>query len=185
MKKLTLLASVFLMPIAASAAPLGDFQFKSPAFNGVGYSSHVLTIDNLERTRTKERADALQAAIDRAAAAQSNTNIAKFMNNLESRIYAQISQNLATSMFANGQCRTTNDPCQGSFVMDYIKNSDGSFKLDADGNKIANTAIKWEKDVDPNSLNDAIKLTVTQLGQTTSIWVPLNSFAMPSGNIGP
>jgi hypothetical protein len=28
------------------AAPLGDFQFKSPSFNGAGFSSHVLTIEN-------------------------------------------------------------------------------------------------------------------------------------------
>jgi membrane-bound inhibitor of C-type lysozyme len=44
----------------------------------------------------------IEAKLQAAAAATNNTNIAKFMNNLESRIYAQISQNLATAMFANG-----------------------------------------------------------------------------------
>ena len=43
-----------------------------------------------------------QLALDKAKADAQNTNISKFLNNLESRIYAQISQNLATAMFANG-----------------------------------------------------------------------------------
>jgi len=72
------------LPSLAIAAPIGDFQFKSPSFNGAGYSSHVLTIDNLERTREKERADKLQAAIDKEIADKKNTNLAKFVNNLES-----------------------------------------------------------------------------------------------------
>ena len=88
--------------LAATAAPLPDYTFKSPAFNGVGYSSHVLTIENQEFTRQKAAADAILAKLEKAKSDASNTNINKFMNNLESRIYAQISQNLATAMFANG-----------------------------------------------------------------------------------
>ena len=45
------------------AAPLGDFQFKSPSFNGIGYSSHVLTIENQEATRQKARDDKIQSAL--------------------------------------------------------------------------------------------------------------------------
>ena len=84
MKKIIITSLLYTS--AAWAAPINDFQFKSPAFNGVGYSSHVLTVENQERTREKERADKIQAAIDKAAADKKNTNIAKFMNNLESRI---------------------------------------------------------------------------------------------------
>jgi membrane-bound inhibitor of C-type lysozyme len=91
-----------LSPALLSAAPLGDFSFKSPAFNGSGYSSHVLTIENQEHTRQKAARDQIQAELDKAKADKANTNLAKFMNNLESRIYAQISQNLASQMFANG-----------------------------------------------------------------------------------
>ena len=36
---------------AAIATPINDFQFKSPSFNGSGYSSHILTIENQENTR--------------------------------------------------------------------------------------------------------------------------------------
>jgi membrane-bound inhibitor of C-type lysozyme len=89
-------------PVIALAAPIGDYQFKSPSFNGVGYSSHVLTIENQEFTRRAQVQKDIQAALDKAKADKANTNIAKFLNNLESRIYAQISQNLATAMFANG-----------------------------------------------------------------------------------
>jgi hypothetical protein len=91
-----------LLPLTALAAPLGDYTFKSPAFNGSGYSSHVLTIENQEHTRQKAVRDQIQAELDKAKADKANTNLAKFMNNLESRIYAQISQNLASQMFANG-----------------------------------------------------------------------------------
>ena len=87
---------------SAIAAPQPDYSFKSPSFNGVGYSSHVLTIENQEFTRRAQVQKDIQAALDKAKADAANTNIAKFLNNLESRIYAQISQNLATAMFANG-----------------------------------------------------------------------------------
>ena len=84
------------------AAPIGDYSFKSPSFNGIGYSSHVLTIENQEFTRKVQMQKDIQSAMDKAAADAKNTNLQKFLNNLESRIYAQISQNLATAMFANG-----------------------------------------------------------------------------------
>ena len=93
---------LLLIPTGVLAAPIGDYQFKSPSFNGVGYSSHVLTIENQEFTRQVQVKKDIQAALDKAKADAANTNISKFLNNLESRIYAQISQNLATAMFANG-----------------------------------------------------------------------------------
>ena len=72
-----------MLAITATAAPLGDYQFKSPSFNGIGYSSHVLTIENQEATRQKARDDKVQAALDKAASDAKNTNLSKFLNNLE------------------------------------------------------------------------------------------------------
>ena len=130
----------------ATAAPIADYSFKSPSFNGNGYSSHVLTIENEEATRTQALADAkLQAATDAANAAQ-NTNLAKFLNNLESRIYAQISQNLATAMFATG----------GS----------NNGVLNFEGNTIA-----WSKD----STNVYMTVTDVA-GNITNVTVPLGQF---------
>jgi hypothetical protein len=77
-------------------------QFNSPAFNGVGYSSHVLTIEQLESQRRKALADAAKSAADQAARDAKNTNLSKFLVNVESRIYAQLSKQLADAMFADG-----------------------------------------------------------------------------------
>jgi membrane-bound inhibitor of C-type lysozyme len=97
-----LILLLVLLPLQTKAVPLADYTFKSPSFNGIGYSSHVLTIENQEFTRQAQVKKDIQAALDKAKADANNTNINKFLNNLESRIYAQISQNLATAMFANG-----------------------------------------------------------------------------------
>jgi hypothetical protein len=97
-----LVAAMLSISASAFAAPIGDYQFKSPSFNGIGYSSHVLTIENQEFTRQAQVRKDIQAALDKEKADKANSNISKFLNNLESRIYAQISQNLATAMFANG-----------------------------------------------------------------------------------
>ena len=63
-----------LYTFAVWAAPISDYQFKSPAFNGIGYSSHVLTIENQEFTRQKAARDAIQAAIDKKISDDKNTN---------------------------------------------------------------------------------------------------------------
>ena len=84
----------------AVAEPL-DFGFKSPSFNGNGYSAHVLTIENQEHSRKKEIKDKIETELDKAKREAEDTNLKKFLNNLESRIYAQISQDLATAMFAS------------------------------------------------------------------------------------
>ena len=102
MYKIGVLAVVSMTIVSAQAAPLPDFGFKSPSFNGSGYSSHVLTIENQEFTRKVQLQKDIQAALDKAKADANNTNLQKFLNNLESRIYAQISQNLATAMFTAG-----------------------------------------------------------------------------------
>jgi hypothetical protein len=135
-----------VLPLATVAAPLPDFTFKSPAFNGQGYSSHVLTIENQEQTRRKAAEDKIQAALEKEAAEKKNSNISKFMNNLESRIYAQISQNLATAMFANGGAT--------------------SGTLNFEGN-----TIFWTKD----SSNIYLTVTDT-VGTQTTITVPLGQF---------
>jgi membrane-bound inhibitor of C-type lysozyme len=135
-----------LSPVLCFAASTGDYQFKSPSFNGVGYSSHVLTIENQEFTRRAQIQKDIQAALDKAKADKANTNIAKFMNNLESRIYAQISQNLATAMFANG----------GS----------NSGTLNFEGN-----TIYWTKD----GASVTLQVTDT-VGNQTTIVVPLGQF---------
>ena len=75
------------------------FQFKSPSFSGVGTSAHYLTIENQEFTR-REALEAEIKALEEAAKREAeNTTLAKFLRNLESRIYSQLSRDIAESLF--------------------------------------------------------------------------------------
>ena len=77
-------------------------QFNSPAFSGIGWSAHVLTIEQMEAARTQKNKDENKAAQDKADREAKNTNLAKFLVNVESRIYAQLSKQLADAMFSDG-----------------------------------------------------------------------------------
>jgi len=101
MKKITTTIIALVWTTATAAVEL-TFQFNSPAFSGIGYSSHALTIEQLETQRRKAIADAAKAAADQAARDAKNTNLAKFLVNVESRIYAQLSKQLADAMFSDG-----------------------------------------------------------------------------------
>ena len=135
-----------LIGSAVQAQPLPDYTFKSPSFNGNGYSAHVLTIENQEHNRRDAIKKEIQAALDKEKNEAKNTNISKFLNNLESRIYAQISQNVATAMFADG----------GS----------NSGTLNFEGN-----IINWTKSSTEITLN-----VTDYVGSSTSISIPLGSF---------
>lgn len=96
--KHSLLAIAILISTQASASEL-IFQFNSPAFSGQGYGTHVLTIEQLEHQRIDRiRTDEL-AALDRADRELRGTNAYRFRNNLESRIYAQLSRQIADNIF--------------------------------------------------------------------------------------
>ena len=129
------------------AAPL-EHEFKSPSFSGDGYSAHVLTIENQEHSRKEAIKKEKQAEIEKALREAKDTNLNKFLNNLESRIYAQISQDLATAMFADD----ASSPPSGT--------------LNFEGN-----IIYWDK-----SSGD-IQLSVTDIaGSTTTLTIPLGDF---------
>ena len=128
------------------AAPLPDYTFKSPSFNGNGYGTYVLTIQNEEFTRKQAIEQAMQAAQDKAKADKANTPINQFLVNLESRILAQVSQNLATAMFAPGAAT--------SGTMNFQVNT-----------------IFWQ-----HNANSITLQVTDNLGNVTTIDVPLGSF---------
>jgi hypothetical protein len=97
------------------------FNFKNPSFSGEGWSSHALTIENQEYARKKSIEADRKAKEDALAATATNTNLNKFLNNLESRIYAQLSLQLSNAMFADGSTTGTLD-FQGSTIS-WIKDS--------------------------------------------------------------
>ena len=106
-----LLLALLLISSTAYSAEL-QHSFNSPAFSGIGYSNHVLTIQQMEQQnveKNKALADALAA---RAAAQAASTPEAKFLANLESRIYSQLAKQLTDSMFADGtKCTTPGTTC--------------------------------------------------------------------------
>lgn len=75
------------------------FKFKSPSFNGNNTSSHYLTIENQEHSRKLSLKAELKALQDQIERDKENTTLARFIRNLESRIYAQLSRQLVENLF--------------------------------------------------------------------------------------
>ena len=110
-------------------------KFKSPSFNGQNTSSHYLTIENQEFNRKadiKAEIKAYQEELERDA---ENTTLARFIRNLESRIYAELSRQLVNNLF--GETASTGGiiELEGNTIEYTI---DGDFITltitDADGN---------------------------------------------------
>src|SRR5210317_2153084 len=77
------------------------FEFKNPSFSGQGYSNHVLAIEQLQANRKKELKEKAEADARAAEREAANTTLAKFLNNVESRIYANLSKQLVDNMFTD------------------------------------------------------------------------------------
>jgi len=118
--RLILLVGAVTLGINYATADELVHKFKSPSFSGIGTSSHYLTIENQEFSRKKAIADDIESALLQAERDAENTTLAKFMRNLESRIYAQLSKQLVESLFKT--CDTTDPACTvssfGSFVLE-------------------------------------------------------------------
>lgn len=78
-------------------------RFKNPSFSGVGTSSHYLTIENQEKSRRDKIKEDIESELQRLEREAENTTLAKFLRNLESRIYSQLSKQLVDQMFGNEQ----------------------------------------------------------------------------------
>ena len=135
-------------------------QFKNPAFSGIGFSSHVLTIDSIE----KSRRDAIEAdkksAIAKAEAELLNTPLNRFMSLFQSQIYAQLATQLSNNLFTN-KCAAAD----GTAIPGCVNPTTGSFALD--GN-----TVTWAK------ANDKVTLTVVDAkGTVTTVVVPIASFS--------
>jgi hypothetical protein len=101
MNKIIIITALLVIALRAGATEIVH-QFNSPAFSGVGYSSHVLTIEQLEATRRQKLREEEANRLAKAELAAKQTNLAKFLVNVESRIYAQLSKQLADSLFSGG-----------------------------------------------------------------------------------
>ena len=132
-----------------------DFSFKNPAFSGNGYSTHVLSVDQLQAQRKKEMEEEAKSAAAAAARAEKNTTINKFIANVESRIYANLSKQLVDNMFGTScDSSTTTCPTSGTSTVE-------------------GATIYWVKD----TTTEIITLTITDAnGNVTSMSVPIGDF---------
>ena len=129
--EITALMAIFIVSILAISNPVQAdevFKFKNPSFSGQGTGAHYLTIENQEHSRKKAIKDAMEAARKAAEREADNTTMAKFIRNLESRIYAQLSKQLVESMFSNDDSvRFGSFTLEGNVVTyEVITNDDGT-----------------------------------------------------------
>ena len=95
------------------------FKFKSPSFSGINSSSHYLTIENQEATRKQAIKDEIQAYKDELAREANNTTLARFIRNLESRVYAQLSRQMVEQLFGETQSKEGKLTLEGNTI-EYI-----------------------------------------------------------------
>jgi len=131
-------------------------KFGSPSFNGINQSAHYLTIDEQERTRSEKVAADIQDALEEAEREADNTTLAKFLRNLESRIYSTLAKDISESLFNYDNIPTSENPIVG--------------RINLEGN-----ILTW--------LNDGTSITLTieewfdgLLISTTEIVIPVGSF---------
>ena len=130
-------------------------DFKNPSFSGNGYSQHVLSLNQLEVQREQKVFDDLKSAKAAAERAEKNKTINKFITNVESRIYANLSKQLVDNMFGT-TCDSSTTTCPTSGTAN-----------------VEGATIYWVKDTS----TEIITLTITDVdGTTTTMTVPLGDF---------
>ena len=130
-------------------------EFNNPAFSGNGYSNHVLSVDQLQEQRKQKKIEDAKSAAAAAERKEKNTTINKFIANVESRIYANLSKQLVDNMFGTTcDSSTTTCPTSGTATVEGAQ-------------------IYWVKDTS----TEIITLTITDVdGTTTTMTVPLGDF---------
>ena len=150
--------SLLLIILLAATSPSADelvHQFKNPSFSGQGTSAHYLTIENQEKSRRDKLQDDIEAALKAEQRALENTTLAKFIRNLESRIYSQLSKQLVDNMFGNEEAAQS-----------------GSFSLEGNTKSYQRTNQCGEDGV----CTDVIIMTITDSeGSETVITIPIGT----------
>jgi hypothetical protein len=160
MKQHTMALGVWLTLAVTSVNAELVHQFKNPAFSGIGFSSHVLTIDSIEKSRRDAIAADKKAAIAKAEAELLNTPLNRFMGLFQSQVYAQLATQLSNNLFTN-RCAAAD----GTAIPGCVNPDTGNFVLD--GN-----TVTWRK------ANDKVTLTVVDAkGTVTTVIVPIASFS--------
>ncbi len=92
------------------------FKFKSPSFSGINTSQHYLTIENQEFSRKKTLLEEIKAAAEQIERDEANTTLARFIRNLESRVYAQLSRQLVENLFGEEASKEGSIELEGNTI---------------------------------------------------------------------
>jgi hypothetical protein len=144
--RILLIAILALAPFKAIAQEA--YNFNNPSFSGIGYSSHVLTLEQMTQNAEQKEKDRIQAEIDEALRDEENSNLNRFINNFESRVYAQLSKKLVETLFSEDAT------------------SYGSFELAGNTVEYVNDGI------------DVSLTIIGPDGSTTSITIPIGSLGL-------
>ena len=132
-------------------------KFGNPSFSGINQSAHYLTIDEQERTRKEKiRADA-QEALEDAQREAENTTLAKFLRNLESRIYSTLAKDISESLFNYDNPASGDNPIYG--------------EIELEGN-----IIQW--------LNNGTTITLTIIEMADGVEISRTTITIPVGSFG-
>lgn len=138
-------------------------KFKSPSFSGIGTGAHYLTIENQEKSRKDKIRDDIESALKAAEREEANSTINKFIRNLESRIYAQISKGLVDSMF-----------CDPATVVECTGSDSGDFTIE--GNNVSYQIVLNEDGL------EVMRLTIVDPdGSITEIEIPIGIGSIGGG----
>jgi len=150
--KLLVLGLLFYVSLTPSIASELVHDFSNPSFSGTGYSTHVLSLEQLRYSRENKVKDDAKSAAAAAKRDENNTTINKFIKNVESRIYANLSKQLVDNMFGT--------ECEGTCPTSGTAEVEGSTSY-------------WVRD----TTTEIITLTITSPdGSTTTMSVPVGDF---------
>ena len=150
------LISLLILATTANATEIVH-KFGNPSFSGINQSAHYLTIDEQERTRKEKlRADA-QEALEEAQREAENTTLAKFLRNLESRIYSTLAKDISESLFNYDNPASIDNPIYG--------------EIELEGN-----IIQW--------LNNGVTITLTIIEMMDGVEISRTTITIPVGSFG-
>ena len=118
-----LLLLLSILPQCALRGSDMTYSFKSPAFSGVGYSAHEITIENISRTRKQNIKDVAKAEAENLKLANQNTPLNNFIVNLQARIYSQLASQVTDQIF-NGGATFGAINLQGGATVTWVRSGD-------------------------------------------------------------
>jgi curli production assembly/transport component CsgF len=139
-----------IMVVTASFANASELthSFQSPSFSGVGYSSHALTIYQLEQSARQRQEDRRRQEAAAALRAEQNSPGNQFTQAFQSLVYAQLAKNLSDQLFGENP--------QNNGTMTF-----------------SNVTIGWVR----SGSEVAMTITDRATNSVTTITVPIGAFA--------